>query len=420
VFASEEITEPDAIIFNSPIVTNVDCFGDCDGSISINTLGGTIPYSFLWDDPNNQTTTLANNLCDGTYTFTLTDGNNCQKTYIDSIVEPELLLIVFDTIIQSSCKGTFDGEIQLTVSGGVPTYIIDWIGSNGQIFNTEDIIGALPMEYYLTVTDLNGCIAQDTAIIDTATIVLVDAGLDTVLCNLDEILLLATSNQPTADYTWYDILNTEISDTNTYLADSLIAGVYEFVAHASFDNCDDFDTVIITINERLVLDAGPDLEVRETGTDIIGGNPTTTETGQLTWTPSIYLNDTTIQNPQVSFPIEDTWYYVKLIDSLGCEAIDSMFVDVIPPLIVPEGISPNNDGKNDAWVIDFTEDFPDIEVSVYNRWGELLFYDNNGYLIPWDGKHKGNTLPVGTYYYVIELNSELFPEPFVGPLTILR
>jgi len=63
--------------------------------------------------------------------------------------------------------------------------------------------------------------------------------------------------------------------------------------------------------------------------------------------------------------------------------------------------------------------FPDCLVEVYSRWGELLF-QSNGYKVPWDGRYNGGLVPVGTYYYVIELNDPRFPEPYTGPLTIIR
>ncbi|MFK8036730.1 MAG: gliding motility-associated C-terminal domain-containing protein [Crocinitomicaceae bacterium] len=419
-YASEEIFEPTPIVFNSPIIDNVNCFGDCDASISINTFGGTLPYSYLWDDQNAQNTPTAVNLCDGTYILTLTDGNNCEVFYTDSIVEPLLLEVNIDTIIEAHCKETLDGEIQITISGGTPNYTTDWTSSTGALLNTEDIVGALPMSYYLLITDLNGCTVQDTAIIDTAVVVFVDAGLDTVLCNLDEANLMAVSNQLAADYTWFDLNSTIIGDTNIYLTGSIPTGTYSYIAQATFDGCDDYDTVSVLVIDPLVVEAGPDIEIMTIGTAIIGGDPTASTSGQYVWSPSLYLDDTSAANPNIIKPQEDGWYFVEFTDSLGCVGIDSMYVEVVPELIVPEGISPNGDDKNDAWVLEFKDDFPNLEVSVYNRWGELLFYDNAGYQVPWNGTFEGKELPVGTYYYVIELNSDLYPEPFTGPLTILR
>ena len=58
-------------------------------------------------------------------------------------------------------------------------------------------------------------------------------------------------------------------------------------------------------------------------------------------------------------------------------------------------------------------------MEIYNRWGEQLFR-SVGYHVPWDGKYGGGLVPVGTYYYAIELNDERFPEPYTGPLTVIR
>ncbi|MDQ3191308.1 MAG: gliding motility-associated C-terminal domain-containing protein, partial [Bacteroidota bacterium] len=74
---------------------------------------------------------------------------------------------------------------------------------------------------------------------------------------------------------------------------------------------------------------------------------------------------------------------------------------------------------NDKWIIDNINFFPESIVEVYNRWGEMLFRSNPGYTNPWDGTFNGSELPVGTYYYVINLHDERF-EPLTGPITIMR
>ncbi len=96
-----------------------------------------------------------------------------------------------------------------------------------------------------------------------------------------------------------------------------------------------------------------------------------------------------------------------------------MFVEVVPDVVIPSGFTPNGDGWNDTWQIDFIDLFPACEVEIYNRWGELLF-SSVGYGTPWDGTYKGGYVPVGTYYYVVKLNDPDFPEPYTGPLTVLR
>ena len=121
-------------------------------------------------------------------------------------------------------------------------------------------------------------------------------------------------------------------------------------------------------------------------------------------------------NPVVT-PLETTTYYVTGIDSFGCWAIDSVIVTVVPGIEYPDGFTPNGDGINDVWVIDYITFFPGAKVSIYNRWGEELF-NSTGYPVPWDGKYKGKDLPVGTYYYVIDLHNNM--GPYTGPITIAR
>jgi gliding motility-associated-like protein len=96
-----------------------------------------------------------------------------------------------------------------------------------------------------------------------------------------------------------------------------------------------------------------------------------------------------------------------------------MQVHIYPAIVIPNGFSPNSDGKNDTWVIDNIIQFPDCEVEVYNRWGEQLFL-SKGYTVPWNGRYKGKELPVGTYYYIINLKHVNFPNAYTGPLTIFR
>jgi len=93
-------------------------------------------------------------------------------------------------------------------------------------------------------------------------------------------------------------------------------------------------------------------------------------------------------------------------------------VTVVPNISFPDGISPNGDGINDEWIIDNITLFEDAIVEIYNRWGQLLWMSAPGYPVPWDGRYKGENLPVGTYYYVIR--SDNFQQPFTGPITIVR
>jgi gliding motility-associated-like protein len=104
----------------------------------------------------------------------------------------------------------------------------------------------------------------------------------------------------------------------------------------------------------------------------------------------------------------------------GCVESASIGIRIIRDLIIYSGLTPNNDGYNDKWVIENAVDYgPNIEVQIFNRWGERIFYSKGyGDDQAWDGTRNGKELPVGTYYYIIKLtNGE---GPYTGSITLIR
>ncbi len=419
-YQTTEIIEPDTILLNTPFVTPISCNGTCDGIITVNPIGGTPGYSFTWDDPNNQTTPNAIDLCTGTYTVDITDANGCQVSQTENITEPMPIQVVLDSTQSATCINSADGGIFITISGGNPPLSIAWTQNEKDTVFVEDLTNALPGPYIVEVIDANGCTFVDTFNIDTLLTVLAFAGNDTIVCFEQGVTLNGTSNQTDADFTWFDLNGNILSDTSVLNLSAQTTGNNTYLLNANYSGCDYTDTVVVTTNGEILVDAGPDIELLTNATGVIGGSPTTDITNTIIWTPNTYLNDSTLANPSVISPDEDITYYVTVIDTNGCQNTDSVYVEVIPTLVIPDGISPNGDGKNETWQLVFKDDFPDMEVSVYNRWGELLFYDNNGYANEWDGKYNGEELPVGTYYYVIDVHNELYPDPFTGPITIMR
>ena len=86
-------------------------------------------------------------------------------------------------------------------------------------------------------------------------------------------------------------------------------------------------------------------------------------------------------------------------------------------LKIPQVFTPNNDNFNDFFVIPCIEDYTENSLKIYNRYGTLV-YEQNNYTNTWDGKPNSGLLhqtdkplPVGTYYYILEINIE---KPLVG------
>jgi gliding motility-associated-like protein len=165
------------------------------------------------------------------------------------------------------------------------------------------------------------------------------------------------------------------------------------------------------------VNAGPDLTVLEDGirkiTDV-----TVTGTGlQFLWTPATYLDSDTIQLPTILGPKDDVTYLLTVTNSFGCIATDDLFMKVLKAPRPPNTFTPNGDGINDFWEIKFMSDYPGAVIEVYNTAGSLV-YRSVGYSTPWDGKWKGQPLPAGTYYYVLDPKNGR--KRISGYVTILR
>lgn len=115
--------------------------------------------------------------------------------------------------------------------------------------------------------------------------------------------------------------------------------------------------------------------------------------------------------------------YYKATGRTTNQCIESheVFVHVRDEIFVPSGITPNGDGDNDVWIIPYLYSCPDAIVRIFNRWG-VKVYENTDiyYKNPWDGRNKkGELLPLGTYYYIIEYNDDKETPPRAGSITIL-
>ncbi|MBI4648982.1 MAG: SprB repeat-containing protein [Bacteroidia bacterium] len=141
-------------------LTNVSCNGLCDGEAVVSATGGTAPYSYQWDDPLNQTTNTAVNLCAGIYNVTILDANGCEAFEITEITEPDPLIsgIIATDVL---CNGDNNGSANVTVSGGTLPYAYLW--NTGA--STDDLQGVSAGIYSVTVTDNNNCTVIDSVVI---------------------------------------------------------------------------------------------------------------------------------------------------------------------------------------------------------------------------------------------------------------
>ena len=417
---TKEITQPDSLLLGNPVTADPICFGTCTGTINAIVFGGTLPYSYQWQ-PVSENNSRADSLCSGTFTLTVTDKNSCSVQQSITLIDPPSI-ISSGIVTNSSCSSVPNGAIDVSVSGGIPDYSYHWI--EGSVDTTQDLTNVFYGDYTLVIFDSIACTDTIQFQIGTVDTVIANAGNDVELCFSQTALLDASAsftNIGSLTYQWIEqpINNTISINDSTSVQPPIGNNSYQLIV-ANSAGCSDTDTVVVKINAFPIVDAGADLDILEGEIKGIGGSPTSNINGSIySWLPNLTLDNDSVANPVTSTTVTTT-YVVTVLDTLtGCSAKDSIQVKVTPQIVISNGISPNGDGKNDAWAIDLIYKFPDNEVEIYNRWGELLYYKQR-YDNSWNGTFKGKPLPVGTYYYVIKLNDAKYPDPITGPLTIFK
>jgi gliding motility-associated-like protein len=414
---SVTITQPTPLTGSFPFVQDELCANACNGFITSIPSGGTLPYIYSWN-PTGQSSQTATNLCAGVYTVTVTDLNGCTLIQSDTIISPVVLVLNAPVITDATCNNSLDGAIDITVSGGAAPYTYSWTGAGGFTAFSQDLSGVLAGSYTVNITDASGCTIMDTLVINALTNVIANAGNDTTVCNGGSIMLNGSGSSNVSTYQWTEL------PSNTTVGNSVTTvvvppnGISTYVLTCTNGVCTSTDTVIVTLSPGPNADAGPDQTILTGATTTIGGSPTGPPGSTYIWSPASGLGGVTTSNP-VASPAGTTSYIVVVTDASGCVGSDTVDINVVPAIKFPNGFTPNGDGVNDYWQIDNIQLFPNCQVEVYNRWGELLF-NSTGYNPPFDGRFKGKDLPVGTYYYIIKLNDPLFPDDYTGPLTIMR
>lgn len=134
------------------------------------------------------------------------------------------------------------------------------------------------------------------------------------------------------------------------------------------------------------------------------------------WTPPDYLNDVTYANPTCT-PSAGITYLVTATNAYGCVGRRGVKIKITENILIPDAFTPNNDGINETWELKGIEDYPKCQITIYNRWGEVIFH-SVGYQHAFDGTVAGALQMPGVYAYKIRL-TENSPE-LTGSLTLIR
>ncbi|WP_279296599.1 PKD domain-containing protein [Paraflavisolibacter caeni] len=190
-----------------------------------------------------------------------------------------------------------------------------------------------------------------------------------------------------------------ITTSGKFYPDKVKSGIDSIAYTFTADNgCSNVIKNTIEVFPAPMANAGPDLDLLEGKGIFLQGRGMGRELSYA-WTPDFYLNKSDTAQPFAT-PGNDQYYTLTVKSRDGCKDDDVVFVKVLKKPLIPNAFSPNGDGMHDRWEIKYLDSYPEATVEVYNRYGELV-YKSIGSSKPWDGTFKGNPVPVGTYYYLV-------------------
>ncbi len=305
--------------------TDALCNGACNGSATATGAGGWPPYSYSWS--NAAVGNIANGLCVGQYTVTITDNIGCTATGTVTISEPTAVVTTATNIATANC-GQNDGSVTISITGGTPNYTILWPSGNTNNLTETNLP---PGQVCVIVSDANGC--SDTLCVNVpntpgAVVSVVDSSM--VTCNnACDGWAVAAAQGGTGPYvyTWYNPV--QVNDT----ALNLCIGTYTVVM-VDANGCLDSATVTITQPNALQLQ-----NVTGTATICIGQS-TSLSAAAIGGSPNynfVWTDGNNIWNAATCnvSPTVTTTYSVSVVDANNCTAaIQTVVVTVNPPLQV--------------------------------------------------------------------------------------
>lgn len=192
------ITEP-SLLIPSTTQTDIVCYGTATGKATVNPIGGTAPYTYLWS--NGATTPTITDLSAATYTVIVTDSKGCSTSTSVDISQRSALAIV-PSQVNVICQGGTNGSATVHVTGGTPGYSYSWAPSGGSEATASNLTAGL---YTVTITDANGCTSSQTFTIVQAAPLVITSTQTNIGCSgnpYGTATVETTGGTPPYTYTW--------------------------------------------------------------------------------------------------------------------------------------------------------------------------------------------------------------------------
>ncbi len=368
VSAVYDVLEPSPLQVTASI-NDVTCNGLSNGSIDVTVTGGVSGYSYNWSNGLNTQDIV--NVPAGNYTLTVTDANGCTAVVTYTVSEPAVLTANAN-IDDVNCFGGNDGAIDLTVSGGTPTYTYLW--SNGS--TTEDLTSLTAGIYGVTITDANSCTFSSTYTVAEPSVLAITSVVSDVLCNGGtdgSVDITIFGGTPQYSFNWSNGATTE-DVTN------LSAGTYT-VTITDANGCTLVENA--TVNEPQLLTVVGTVE-NVTCFGASDGSVDLTVTGGVA--PYTFAWDNNNSSEDIN-GLPGGTYNVTVTDANGCTVSDSY--TVLEPTLLTATLSSTD-------VVCFGGNDGEIDLTVSGGTPQYTFNWSNG-----ETTEDITTLVAGTYTVTI-------------------
>ncbi len=399
-----------------PIVDNlsvvqIDCNGNTNGSIYGEVIGGSGDVYLHVNADSLLAPNTFTDLAPGSYNVQFTDAFGCTSgSEVIEITEPQAIGIQILTAAPISCGSDCNGSVTMAYSGGtgdLELVVIDILLTD--IVTTLDSLCA--SDYTATVIDENGCEVTEPFTIDAPPpLEFLITTYNATCTGMSDGSADFFAAGGTGELTWSvtDTLGNEANLNNlsqmTYTAYVIDVLGCELTDTFSIDVDIVTDMILTTFPSPVTCWNEADGTIT---VSVYGGNaPFTYE-----W------SDPYGQTTSSAINLTEDTYSVTVTDSIGCNLTVADYVDNIEGcLFIADAVTPNGDGYNDEWIVGGLQDFPESNVKVYNRYGQLLFESQPGDDVHWDARFNNKKLPIADYYYVIMLSPD--DVPITGTVTI--
>ncbi|MEH6769986.1 T9SS type B sorting domain-containing protein [Maribacter arcticus] len=411
--AAEEvvIVEPTPLSYTESVI-DVTCAGENDGEITVTLSGGAGGFQYAISPNLNQffDNNTFTDLEPGEYTIIAQDQNGCFEYLTYTISEPASLVVSAETTPEI-CVDSQDGTIVLEISGGTAPYSTALNSSDNADFvlNRTEFLDMASGEYIIIIKDANGC--------DTNVVVEIERGV-----NLNATIepIYECSGDTPSNYVNITLEDDSVIGDILYAIDSVdpadlqlnpdfrnTAPGSHYITIAHENGCIQTIDFVIEAFDPLTLS----LEQRN-----MNEITAIAEGGREEYT--YYFDDIDNGDKNTFYITRTDTYEVRVVDQNGCESIANIFMEFID-IELPNFFTPDGDGQNDFWIPRNMEQFPEILIKIFDRYGRVVSEqsaDSEG----WDGLYSGKELPTGDYWYVIKLNGERDEREFVGHFTLYR